>query len=176
MIILINGPFGIGKTTAASILNERIKNSLIFDPEEVGTMLRKTVKDDIKYPEEKTDDFQDIILWKELTVTVAERLLSTYKRDLIIPMTIYDPERFRYIISGLKKADRNTFHFCLLAQRATIEKRLLKRGEEVGSWAFRQTEKCLFSFEQNRELFEKIIYTDNLSVEETIGSIMETIC
>ena len=32
MIILLNGPFGIGKTTTAKILNEKIENSIIYDP------------------------------------------------------------------------------------------------------------------------------------------------
>lgn len=40
MIILINGAFGVGKTSVASELKKTINNSMIFDPEEIGYMLR----------------------------------------------------------------------------------------------------------------------------------------
>lgn len=36
MFIMINGAFGVGKTTTASKLQERMPNSILFDPEEVG--------------------------------------------------------------------------------------------------------------------------------------------
>ena len=71
MIILINGPFGVGKTSVATLLNENLENYIIFDPEEIGSMLRNIVTEDIQYQKEKTGDFQDIILWKELTVLIA---------------------------------------------------------------------------------------------------------
>ncbi|MBQ7827680.1 MAG: AAA family ATPase, partial [Clostridia bacterium] len=48
MIIMINGPFGVGKTTVASLLNERLDNSMIYDPEEVGFMLRSIISDEVK--------------------------------------------------------------------------------------------------------------------------------
>lgn len=36
MIIMINGAFGVGKTTIANMLQNEIKNSMIYDPEEIG--------------------------------------------------------------------------------------------------------------------------------------------
>ena len=56
MIIWINGSFGVGKTTIAEKLKERIKNSIIYDPEKVGLFLDKMLS-------EKKDDFQDYELW-----------------------------------------------------------------------------------------------------------------
>ncbi|SDO02778.1 hypothetical protein SAMN04487897_107125 [Paenibacillus sp. yr247] len=43
MIIIINGAFGAGKTTAANRLLPLMPNSIIFDPEEIGYMFRKLV-------------------------------------------------------------------------------------------------------------------------------------
>ena len=43
MIIMINGAFGVGKTTIANELLKEIKNSMIYDPEEVGFMLRNII-------------------------------------------------------------------------------------------------------------------------------------
>ena len=41
MIIWINGPFGAGKTTLAKRLRDRRSKSLIFDPEEIGFVVKK---------------------------------------------------------------------------------------------------------------------------------------
>ncbi len=49
MIIWLNGSFGVGKTTIAYKLKEKINNSIIYDPEEIGTFLDNilpTKKDD----------------------------------------------------------------------------------------------------------------------------------
>ncbi|HCJ9739900.1 TPA: tunicamycin resistance protein, partial [Escherichia coli] len=42
MIIWINGPFGAGKTTLAKRLRDRRSKSLIFDPEEIGFVVKET--------------------------------------------------------------------------------------------------------------------------------------
>ncbi|MGY3188966.1 hypothetical protein [Lysinibacillus sp. TE18511] len=60
MIIMINGAFGVGKTTIANRLQNEIKNSMIYDPEEIGFMLRNVVPEDIKRNETCTGDFQDL--------------------------------------------------------------------------------------------------------------------
>ncbi|HHT7657751.1 TPA: P-loop NTPase fold protein [Streptococcus suis] len=35
MIIWLNGPFGVGKTTLANILHKRIENSYLYDPDKI---------------------------------------------------------------------------------------------------------------------------------------------
>ena len=69
MIIMINGAFGVGKTTVANKLLENLDNFMLFDPEEVGFMLRHVIPDDIKKPNERTDNFQDLEMWRSLTVS-----------------------------------------------------------------------------------------------------------
>ena len=174
MIIMINGLCGIGKTTVATILQSKIENSMIYDPEEVGFMLRNIITNDVKLPEEKTNDFQDLILWKKLTVTVAEKLVNTYHKTLIVPMTICNHEYFSHIKSGFESIDE-TFHFCLLASEETVHERLSKRGDEAGSWAFQQTERCLKAYNSDLNEFEKVIYTDSLSVNQVCDMIVSDI-
>lgn len=70
MIIMINGAFGVGKTSVANELVKQMDNSMIFDPEEVGFMLRNIIPNEIKQKEANTGDFQDLQLWKELTVVL----------------------------------------------------------------------------------------------------------
>ncbi len=54
MIIWINGPFGAGKTTLAKRLRDRRSKSLIFDPEEIGFVVKETV------PMPASGDYQDL--------------------------------------------------------------------------------------------------------------------
>jgi broad-specificity NMP kinase len=115
VIIIINGAFGVGKTTISNELLKEIKYSMIYDPEEIGFMLRNIVPENIKQLEAETGDFQDLQLWKELTVEVAKLLISKYNMNLIVPVTIRNPEYFHYIIEGLKSIDKQTYHFCLTA-------------------------------------------------------------
>jgi deoxyadenosine/deoxycytidine kinase len=56
MIIMINGAFGVGKTTVAHRLHKSITNSMVYDPEEIGYMLRNIITNEIKTSDEKTDN------------------------------------------------------------------------------------------------------------------------
>ena len=40
MIVILDGAFGVGKTTAAKGLLARIPDRMLYDPEDVGQMLR----------------------------------------------------------------------------------------------------------------------------------------
>src|SRR5690554_6796225 len=127
MIVMINGSFGSGKTSAANKLVQLLPNSMIFDPEEVGYLLRKLIIEEDRFGEERTDDFQDFGLWKNLTVNIANEIKEKYNKNLIVPMTIYKMQNFEYIQRGLKDIDSNLYHFCLLASDETIQERMNQR-------------------------------------------------
>ncbi|MGR6898865.1 AAA family ATPase [Rummeliibacillus sp. BSL5] len=171
MIIMINGAFGVGKTTIANTLQNEIEHSMIYDPEEIGYMLRNVIPIDIKRTESTTGDFQDLELWKELTVDVAKRLITKYKINLIVPMTIRKIEYFHFIYNGFKSIDDQTYHFCLSASKETIYERLRLRGEEEGNWCFQQTDKCLEAY--NQYDFGEYIDTEKVSIIEIIQEIKE---
>lgn len=171
MIIMINGAFGAGKTTVANELLKKMDNSMLFDPEAVGYMLRHIIPEDMKQPEERTDNFQDLAPWKILVVQVAEQLKNHYRKNLIVPMTIFNEEYFQYIKNGFLGIDHETYHFCLRASEATIHERLRKRGEEEGNWCFQQTGKCVDAF--NTGKFGKYIETDNIDVNKVVNLIWQ---
>ncbi|MGN7386346.1 AAA family ATPase [Sporosarcina sp. SAFN-015] len=170
MIVMINGAFGAGKTSVADELLRRLDGAMLFDPEMVGFMLRHIIPDDMKLEGEKTGDFQDLEMWKPLTVYVARQLRETYGKDLIVPMTIYNKDYFNVIHGGFVEIDPETYHFCLTAKKETIHERLLERGEEQGNWCFAQTDKCIAGFED--PCFEQFISTENVGIEE----IADVIC
>ena len=169
MIIMINGAFGVGKTSVAIDLIQHVNNSMIFDPEEIGFMLRNIINKEIRTKHETTDDFQDLELWRKLTVHVAKDLIDTYKMNLIIPMTIYKKEYFDYIYRGFKEIDRDTYHFCLTSSLDVIHKRLENRGDIVGSWPYQQTFKAMQAF--NKYDFNEYINTENCTVAEIVSII-----
>ncbi|WP_175989272.1 AAA family ATPase [Bacillus sp. Marseille-Q1617] len=170
MIIMINGAFGSGKTTIATELLHNISDSMIFDPEIVGYMIREILPEDIKKKESKSGDFQNYELWRVLTIETARKLKEKYGNHLIVPMTLRVPEYFTYILNGFKEIDEDTHHFCLQASRETIFDRLLNRGEEEGNWCFQQTDKCLYAFEKYD--FGEYIDTENVDVHAVVTAIM----
>ncbi|MBY0206523.1 AAA family ATPase [Paenibacillus cucumis (ex Kampfer et al. 2016)] len=173
MIIMINGAFGSGKTSAAKALQPRIENSMIYDPEEIGYMIRKLLPEEHREEQERTDDFQDIELWKVLTVNAAREVKQKYNKHLIVPMTLYKKANFDYIYSGLKKIDPDLHHFCLTAELETIYNRLAKRGDELGGWQYQQAPKCVEAFKE--AAFETRIATDHLATDEVIDIILQKV-
>ncbi|WP_339253261.1 AAA family ATPase [Sporosarcina sp. FSL W8-0480] len=169
MIIMINGAFGVGKTSVANELLRRLDGAMLFDPEAIGFMLRHIIPQEMKLDREKTGDFQDLEMWRPLTVEVAKQLRETYGKDLIVPMTIYNKDYFNTIHGGFRRIDPETYHFCLVAKKETIHQRLIERGEEEGNWCFQQTDKCLSGFEDFR--FEQFIQTDDTGIEEIANFI-----
>jgi hypothetical protein len=137
MIIFLNGPFGIGKTSIAEALHLRLANSMIFDPEEVGFMLGKVLQD-----AERVTDFQDYPLWRTLTPVVAQHLLQQYGRALIVPMTVWRNEYRDQIFDGLRRADSDLRVYTLMASPAVLETRILSRDFGV-AWSMAHLEPSL---------------------------------
>lgn len=171
MIVMINGPFGVGKTTISNELLKGIENSMLYDPEEVGYLLRNILPENIKRFEAETGDFQDFQLWKDLTVRVARTIISKYRVNLIVPMTIRKPEYFNYIFNGFNSIDSDTYHFCLTANKETIYQRLRERGEEEGNWCFQQVDKCLKAY--NDYNFGEYIETENVHIDSIVDTIRQ---
>ncbi|MDN4606449.1 AAA family ATPase [Sporosarcina highlanderae] len=173
MIVMINGAFGVGKTSVANELLRKLDGAMLFDPEEVGFMLRHIISEDVRLEHEQTGDFQDLDMWKPLTVGVARQLQGTYGKDLIVPMTIYNKEYFNTIHDGFLQIDPKTYHFCLTAQKETIHQRLIERGEEQGNWCFEQTDKCLAGFEDPH--FGQFIPTEDIGIDKVVEFICKEI-
>ena len=168
-IVMINGSFGVGKTTVAYALVDRLPGAMVFDPEAVGQMLRY-VTHGMRTEDEDTDDFQDIALWPALTVVTAEHLYRQYHRSLIVPMTLANPAYFATIKAGLERIGPPVFHFCLTASLETVQRRLLERGDAAGSWPWRKAERCVPALADAR--FAEHIDTESRSVEAVVAHIL----
>lgn len=136
MIIWINGAFGVGKSHTADELVRRLHNTFLFDPEQVGFFLNKYLPNADQF-----DDFQKNPLWRQ---QVLEDLLFCEQQNVItiVPMTVVDDDIFDFIIGGIKEKGIDIRHFTLMASKATIEKRLIRRGDK-NAWNFKQIDRCL---------------------------------
>ncbi|BBA98603.1 putative TmrB-like protein [Actinacidiphila reveromycinica] len=122
MLIWINGPFGGGKTQTAYELLRRVPGSVVCDPEHVGFGLHRML------PPELRGDFQDLPVWRTAVHQVLARTLAERPGPVIVPMTVVEPAYFRETVGRLRADGHEVHHFALLAERATVMRRLRERG------------------------------------------------
>ena len=170
MIVFINGPFGIGKTTTASLLAERIDNAFIFDPEIIGTLLQKMFGK--IYP---VSDFQEYRLWPFLTVLVLRFLLVIMRRPLVVPMTITDRGRWLYVSQRLKTSDSKLTCICLTCSEQELRRRILSRPDAEGSHEW-----CLAHVAQGLEIMQDATFglpiaTEGKTPEQVADEIIQVV-
>lgn len=164
MIIWINGPFGIGKTTVASMLALRIENSFVFDPEEVGFMIRQLTP-----PMQQLSDFQDYPLWRELVVKTMLHASLDAQTTIIVPMTLVNKQYRNEIFSSLHEHGKTIKHIALVASKEVILQRLKSRGDDEQSWPALQIDRCLEGLSQLNDAYR--IDTTQVLIDEVLAGI-----
>lgn len=125
MIVLVNGPFGVGKSTAARLLARRLPGAAVYDPEVIGFVLRR-----IGRPLIGETDYQDLVLWRRLTAWGAW-LLRRNRRTLVVPMALVRRDRFAAVAGGLRRADPDLRCFYLTAGEETLRRRIIASPDEA---------------------------------------------
>jgi len=173
MVILINGSFGIGKTTVARLLSKRIKKSVILDPELIGFVLQRLSRF-IPLRGRGTDDFQDISLWRKATFVSTFLLHRITRRNIIVPMAYSNLDYVNQLRLGLIKKGIAIHRFCLVAPIEVVHERLKKRGTiattEEGKWVYPRVSKCC-AVHKDPE-FNQQIDTEKLTPQETTDEIV----
>ena len=85
----------------------RLSDAMSFDPEYVGSILRMGV------PATESGDFQDIPLWRKLVADFALGLSAEYRRTLIVPMTLVNPQYRAEIFGLITKTGETVLHVFL---------------------------------------------------------------
>ena len=142
MIIWLNGPFGVGKTTLANLLHQEIPNSILYDPELLGDFFQENLPKAV-CPE----DFQDYPIWRQTTVQIIRDLATKTGQVIIVPMTVFKKEYYQEIIEQGLIEDMYVQHNILVAEKETILDRLNKRTQENNNWALKHLDNCLQAFE-----------------------------
>jgi predicted kinase len=173
VIVVLNGAFGIGKTTVARLLVRALPGAALFDPEPIGLVLRR-LSSFIPLRGRGTDDFQDLPAWRSLTVRGA-RLVRALRSTVVIPMAFDRLDHLDEIRTGIAAIDPNVRHFCLTAPLATVHQRLRRRGAHAGdpraAWMYRRAAECVAA--HAAAAFAVHVPTEGRSAEEVAGLILE---
>jgi predicted kinase len=139
VILLLNGAFGIGKTTVARILVSRLDKALLFDPEWIGLALQRPAR----LLGRAVDDFQDLPSWRRLTIQ-GVRAARFVRPNIVIPMAISDLGYLDEVRRGIGRFEPRLFHVALRAPLDVVEERLRRRGETPANagWAYRRAAEC----------------------------------
>jgi hypothetical protein len=134
VIVWLNGPFGIGKSTTAELLVRRLPAAMLYDPEIVGAALRRIIGD-----VDPAGDYQDLPPWVPLVAETARLLNLAYRRTLVMPMTVWRAERAAELAEGLRRADPELRVFRLTAPADVLRGRIEQRAEAEGvqRWCLR---------------------------------------
>jgi hypothetical protein len=174
MILILNGSFGVGKTTVGRLLRRRIAGSRLYNPEWTGSILMR-LPSLIKPEGSGTDDFQDIDLWRK-SVVRGTRLFRAFAREtVIVPMAFSRRDYFDEIVGGMREFDNRVKVFCLQAGLATILNRLRRRGEKIEGgdedWVVRKARECIEA--QSDAHFGEPVNTEDLSAVEVADEILK---
>jgi hypothetical protein len=167
VLVWINGPFGGGKTASAVELQRRLPGSVICDPEHLGFGLHRML------PPVLRTDFQDLQAWRSGVQEVLDLVARKHEGPVIVPMTLIDPRYFAQIVGRLRDDGHDVRHFALLAERATVLRRLNRRAFGLGlkreRWAVDRLDDCLARLQEPE--FARHIHTD----QQTVPQIADTI-
>ncbi|MET9048911.1 AAA family ATPase [Streptomyces sp. NPDC004362] len=145
MIVWVNGAFGSGKTTLVDELQRRRPAALVYDPEQIGYVLRDIV-------EVPTGNFQDLRLWRRQVISMAVGLLEEYERPILVPMTLVDPQYVAEMFGALEEAEVAVHHFFLKVPSEALARRIdartvapndPERDEAARQWCKAQIEQCV---------------------------------
>lgn len=170
-IVLINGPFGVGKSTTAQLVTNAVPDAVLFDPETVGTYLAYMFGRD-----SLGDDYQDLSLWRHLFVDIALRLQEDWLPTVIIPMNLWRHDYFTEIVTGLGRTGVPVVCFRLICSPQTLRARILHRPDAEGSheWCLARIDSGLAAANDPR--FGMAIETDDRdpqAVADHIIAILE---
>jgi AAA domain-containing protein len=170
VLLWINGPFGGGKTQTAYELHRRLPGSVVCDPEHVGFGLHRMT------PRELRGDFQDLTAWRRGVWEVLDLVLRKHDGPVIAPMTLVNPGYFGDVVGRLREDGHEVRHFALLAERATVLRRLRERGWGLGvkwdSFAVAKLNECLERLQAPE--FAEHIHTDDVPVSDVADHIADS--
>jgi predicted kinase len=170
VLIWLNGPFGVGKTSAAEALVRRLPAALLYDPELVGTMLRRMIGD-----VDPVSDFQDLAAWRGLVPETARLLRDSYRCTLVMPMTVWRRDYFDELAAALRTVDSELRCFRLTATERVLRARIIGRPTSEGPHDW-----CLAHLRTGLDLmrdtaFGEEVVTDGRSPDQIAEAILVAI-
>jgi hypothetical protein len=167
VLVWINGPSGIGKTASAFDLHRRLPGSIVCDPEHLGIGLHRML------PPALRTNYQDLAAWRAGVHEVLDLLARRHEGPVIVPMTVTDERYFAQTVGRLREDGHDVRHFALLADRATVLRRISRRSigpaRTADPWAVGRLDDCLAAL--RAPAFADQVHTDELTVPQVADTI-----
>jgi len=171
VIIWLNGPHGIGKTTTAGLLAERIDGARTFDPEYVGFILRSTLSEVHPVP-----DFRDWRPWRAMVARAATSIHAVLDGVLIMPQTVPEQQYWHEIRDEILAADIDLVHVTLIAEVDEHQRRIANDTVESPEVATGRASKITMFRRSLDWLREEstVITTDGMTPDEVADQVCRT--
>jgi broad-specificity NMP kinase len=159
VILLLNGSFGIGKTTVARLLVKRMPRAVLFNPELIGSALQLV---------RRVDDFQDLPSWRRLTIAGLRAARMVWP-NVIVPMAFSNTAYLDEIRRGISRFEPDVVHVCLVAPLDVVHARLRRRGD-TDEWPYRRASECCIAHQR----IEFAVHVDAARDPEVIAAELLT--
>lgn len=171
MMIWINGPFGVGKTTAGKSVVAAQPAFRLFDPEAVGYMLMHSMKD------QTFDDFQDLPAWRALVPAAAFEIRRHTGQHLVAVQTVLRQDYWAELKASFLGLDDLVVHIVLDADEATLRNRIENDRVELSGkqWRMDNLEKYAAARHWMTNEADLVIDTSRLTTEDVVSRIAEAI-
>lgn len=157
MIILINGPLGIGKTTLSWELLRHFERAVMLDGDHIGAV----------HPFEIYDERRIEYLYQTLRHLVAYHIQHGGYRDFVINYVFESPEsldRLRHLLSDL---DERIYAFRLVCDEEEMARRIRQRGRSAAE----DPQRLSWELERFRQL---LAIQEEASLRGDLGLVIDT--
>jgi len=170
VIVIINGPCGIGKTSVAWELTDRFDRAVMLDGDYIGAV----------HPFEIYDDARITYLYQTLGHMVAYHIEHGGYHDFVINYVFETPESLAELRHLLADLDDEIYAFRLTASDKAIEARIRKRGQETDAdlrWHLKRYKELVAIQEQAAARGDMgfVIDTTGQSASEVAGTIWQNL-
>jgi hypothetical protein len=104
----------------------RLASARLFDPEEVGYLLMRTLQD------HEFRDFQDLAPWRELVPVFTEKIALFTGQHLIAVQTVLREEYWQELTAGFGRTELDIFHVLLHVDSDVLAERI-KADEDLAA-------------------------------------------
>jgi hypothetical protein len=172
VIVWLNGPFGVGKTTVTAELVSRLSThtaTRTFDPERLGWVLKRTVG--LFRP----GDYQHLRLWRQGAVIGAS--CQARRADMVVmPMSVLRDGYVQELLTGLRARGHDVRHILLDASPDVLVERIENFGEVPDPRVWRlDSIGAYLAARPKLRTHGDVIDTDDLSPTEVADDILTLI-